>query len=389
MKLKIGVIFGGESVEHEVSVISAVQAMKALDKNKYDVVPIYISKDREWYTGKMLMDIQMYREMYNIKKFAKNVVLYNKDDLFVLQNKKGFKGVVDCVDLILPIVHGANIEDGTLAGYLDLIGIPYAEGNLYASVVGQDKVFMKQIFEAEKLPIVNYVWFFDAEYINDSQEIIKKISKLGYPVIVKPAKLGSSIGINKVNSEDELEVAIEEAIKYDNKILVEKCVENLVEINCSVLGTYEYTETSELEEVMGKNEFLSYQDKYIGGGKKGKSKGMASASRVIPARISKELTEEIKELSKKVFRVLNASGVVRIDYLLDKKSNKVYVNEINTIPGSMSFYLWDKTNKDYTKLLDEVISIGINNYKKRNEKTYSFNSNILENFNGTKGKLKK
>ncbi len=388
MKLKIGVIFGGESVEHEVSVISAVQAMKALDKNKYDIVPIYISKDREWYTGKMLMDIQIYKEMYNIKKFAKNVVLYNKDDLFVLQNKKGFKGIVDCLDLILPIVHGANIEDGTLAGYLDLIGIPYAEGNLYASVVGQDKVFMKQIFEAEKLPIVNYEWFFDAEYINDTQSIIKKISKLGYPVIVKPAKLGSSVGINKVKSEDELEAAIEEAIKYDNKILVEKCVENLLEINCSALGTYEYIETSELEEVMGKDEFLSYQDKYIGG-KKGKSKGMASTSRVIPARISKDLTEEVKDLTKKVFRVLNASGVVRVDYLLDKKSNKVYVNEINTIPGSMSFYLWDKTNKEYSKLLDEVISIGINNYKKKKEKTYSFNSNILENFNGAKGKLKK
>ncbi|MDD4027999.1 MAG: D-alanine--D-alanine ligase [Bacilli bacterium] len=388
MKLKIGVIFGGESVEHEVSIISAVQAMKSLDKEKYDIVPIYITKEREWYTGKMLMNLEVYREMYNIKKYAKNVVLYNKDDLFILQNKKGLKNIVDCVDLILPIVHGANVEDGTLAGYLELIGVPYCEGNLYASVVGQDKVFMKQIFKSENIPVVKYEWFFDSEYIDDPESIKKRINKLGYPVIVKPAKLGSSIGIDRAKNEDELEKAIEEAIKYDNKILVEKCVENLLEVNCSGLGTYEYVETSEIEEVMGKDEFLSYQDKYIGT-KKGSSKGMVSAHRVIPARIDSKLSDEVKDLTKKVFRILNASGVVRVDYLLDKKSNKIYVNEINTIPGSMSFYLWDKTNKTYSQLLDEVINIAINNYKKRNQKTYSFNSNILENFNGSKGKLKK
>lgn len=390
MKLRLGVIFGGESVEHEVSIISAVQAMKALDQEKYEIIPIYISKDKEWYTGKLLMDLEIYKDMDNLKRYAKNVVLYNSKDGFVLQSKRGLRRVVDCVDVVLPIVHGTNVEDGTLQGYLELIGIPYAESNLFASAVGQDKVFMKQIFESEKLPIVDYVWFFDSEYIENAEDIKKKIKKLGYPVIVKPARLGSSIGISKVSSEDKIDEAIETAIKYDTKVVVEHVVENLVEVNASVLGNYEYQEVSALEEVMGRDEFLSYRDKYLGGGKgkipsKGGAKGMAATNRVIPARIDDKSTDEIKQIAKKVFRVLNSSGVVRIDFLMDKKSNKIYVNEINSIPGSLSFYLWDKTNKNYTELLDDIISLAIKNYKKRSKLTYSFDTNILQNYNGIKG----
>lgn len=391
MKLRLGVIFGGESVEHEVSIISAVQAMKALDAEKYEIIPIYIAKDREWYTGRLLKEIDIYKDMYNLKKYAKNVVLYNKKNEFFLQNKRGFKTIVDQVDLILPIVHGTNVEDGTLQGYLELIGIPYVGSNVFAAAVGQDKVFQKQILETEKLPIADYTWFFDNDYIENSDKIKSNIKKLRYPVIVKPARLGSSIGISKVNCEEEIDAAIETAIQYDTKVVVESVVENLVEVNASVIGNYEFQEVSELEEVMGTDEFLSYKDKYLGGTKGKTSKGMAATNRVIPARIEDNLTNEIKELSKKVFRVLNASGVVRIDYLIDKRSKKVYVNEINTIPGSLSFYLWEKTNKDYTKLLDEIISIAIKNYKKRMNKIYSFESNILENcggLKGAKGKLK-
>ena len=387
MKLKVGVIFGGESTEHEVSIISAVQAMKSLDTEKYDIVPIYITKDREWYTGKLLMDLEIYKDIPTLKRYAKNVVLYNKDNTFILQNKKGFKSFVSEVELIVPIVHGTNVEDGTLQGYLELIGIPYTGSNVFGAAIGQDKVFMRQIFKEEGLPTVDYTWFFDTEYINEPDSIIKRVKKMGYPVIVKPARLGSSIGIGKAKDEKALIEVIEEAIKYDTKIIVEKVVDNLIEINCSALGNYDYIETSELEEVMGKDEILSYKDKYLGG-KKGKSKGMVSTSRVIPARISKEKTEEIKELTKKAFRSVNASGVVRIDYLLDKKTKKVYINEINTIPGSLSFYLWEKTNKEYKLLLDDMINIAIKNFKKRTEKTYSFDSNILENYNGSKGKLK-
>ena len=391
MKLRLGVIFGGESVEHEVSIISAIQAMKQLDEEKYEIIPIYIGKDREWYTGKLLKDIEIFSDLDLMKKYATNVVLTNKEDNFVLIKKNGIKRIVDYIDLVLPIVHGTNVEDGTLQGYLELIGIPYVGSNLYSAAVGQDKVFQKQILEASDLPITKYIWFFDNEYKEDEEQIIKKIKSIGYPVMVKPARLGSSVGISKVSSEKEIKEAIEEAIKYDEKIIVEKVVENLIEVNCSVLGNYEYQEASELEEVMGIDEFLSYKDKYLGNSKKTGAKGMVATNRVLPARLDAKMTNEIKEMSKKVFKVLNSSGLIRIDYLIDKKSKKVYINETNTIPGSLSFYLWEATNKPYKMLLDDIINLAIKTYKRKKRKVFSFETNILSNFNGlkgSKGKLK-
>ena len=329
MKLRLGVIFGGVSVEHEVSIISAVQAMKHLNREKYEIIPIYIGKDKEWYTGNALKEIDIYSDIDLVKRYSKNVVLTTKKDKYVLLKKNGIKRIVDYVDIILPIVHGTNVEDGTLQGYLDLIGIPYVGSNLYSAAVGQDKIFQKQI--------------------------LKKIKKLGYPVMVKPARLGSSVGISKVKNEEGIKESIEEAIKYDEKILIEKVVDNLIEVNCSVIGNYEYQEASKLEEVMGVDEFLSYRDKYLGGSKtKGKStKGMASTNRILPARLDDDITKEIQEM--------------------------------NTIPGSLSFYLWEASGKTYEEMLDEIIGIAIKAYKRRKTKVFSFESNILSNYNGSKG----
>ena len=202
MKLRVGVIFGGESVEHEVSIISAVQAMKSMDSEKYEIIPIYIGKDREWYTGKLLSDIDIYSDLDLLKKYAKNVVLTNKKDSFVLVNKKGLRRVVDYIDIAFPIVHGTNVEDGTLQGYLELIGIPYVGSNLYSASIGQDKVFQKQILKSSNLPVVDYDWFFDSEYKDNEEEILKRIKKIGYPVMIKPARLGSSVGIGKAHNEE-------------------------------------------------------------------------------------------------------------------------------------------------------------------------------------------
>jgi len=386
MKIKVGVIFGGESVEHEVSIISAVQAMANLDQEKYDIVPIYISKEKEWYTGRALLNIENYQDLASIKSYTKNVVLYAKNNHFVLQTKGLFKRVIDEIDLAFPIVHGANIEDGTIQGYLDLVGVPYVGSNIYASVVGQDKIFMKQIFRAANLPITDYVWFFDIEFKENANAILKKIDTLKLPVLVKPATLGSSIGITKVSKKEELTTAIEEAMQYDTKIIVEEAVANLIEVNCSVLGNYEFQQTSEIEEVRAKDAILSYNDKYIGNGKKGgKSKGMVSTNRVIPAKIDDKLRKEVMSTAKAVFRVLNSAGVCRVDLLIDEKTKKVYVNEINTIPGSLSFYLWEPVGKTYSMLLDDLISLAIKSYKNRSKRTYSFDTNILSNFEGLKG----
>ncbi len=383
MKIKVGVIFGGKTVENEVSIISAIQAMNHMDKEKYEIIPIYISKDKTWYTGRMLSEIDVYRDFDNLKKYAKKVTLVSKDGGFYLQKLTGFKRNIAELDIIFPIVHGNNVEDGSLQGYFETIGIPYVGPGIIGSALGMDKIIQKQVFEANDIPVVPYTWFYDVEY-NEQEEKIKKDVKKLLPVVVKPATLGSSVGITVVKSLEELNNAVDEASKYASKIIVEKMVNNLVEVNCSVLGNHQFTEESVIEEVLSSDEILSYKDKYIGGSK-GKSKGMASTSRIVPARIDDKLAKEVIEISKKAFYVLNLSGVCRMDYLIDKKAKKVYLNEPNTIPGSLAFYLWSPKGKNYSTMLDEMITTAIKEYKDECKKTFSFDSNILTNFSGTKG----
>ena len=409
MKYRVGVIFGGESVEHEVSIITAIQAMNKMDEEKYEIVPIYITKNREWYTGDMLRDIDVYQDFNLIKNYSTNVVLYYKNGSYVLQSKKGlFKKTIKEIDIAFPIVHGTNVEDGVLQGYLQTIGIPYVGSNVYASVAGQDKAIMKDIWKSANLPMTKYVWFYDVDYREDSEAVIKKVNKLKYPVIVKPATTGSSVGISVCENNEKLKEGIDEAIQYDSKIIVEEVVENLKEVNIAVMGNYEHQKTSEIEEVLSGNKFLTYNDKYIGGGKgklkggfkiptKASSKGMASANRKLPADLDKEMKEEIETIAKDAFKVLGSSGNSRIDFLVDQDSQKVYINEINSIPGSLAFYLWEAKGEEFTKVLDDMIQIGIKDYKKRTSKTHSFETNILAGFashggikgmKGAKGKLR-
>ena len=380
--IKVGIIFGGESVEHEVSIISAIQAMNKMDSEKYEIVPIYITKDGEWFTGDFLKEIETFHDMSLIKKYAKNVVLYRKNGSYVLQSKGFFKKVVKEIDIAFPIVHGTNVEDGVLQGYLKTIGIPFVGCDVCAAALGQDKIFQKQIWGSEGLPIPQYTWFYDSDYEENPDQVIKKVEKIKYPVIVKPATLGSSVGINVAHNKEELVKAIEDAIIYDNKILVEEVINNLVEVNISVVGNHDSQDTSVIEQVLTGNDLLTYEDKYIGGKKSGVSKGMYSATRKIPADIGEKLTNEVKDIAVKAFKALNLSGDVRIDFLIDSKKKNVYINEVNTIPGSLAFYLWEPIGKSYTELLDEMINIAVKDYKKRINKTHSFDSNILSGFTG-------
>lgn len=389
MKIKVGVIFGGETVEHEVSIISALQAINNIDKEKYEVIPIYISKNRIWYTGDKLLEIDSYIDLENIKKVSEEVTLCKKNKEFYLINTKGLiRRDIKQIDVAFPIVHGNNVEDGTLQGYLDTIGIPYVGSKVIGASLGQDKVIMKQVFASSNLPIVDYIWFFDNEYYENAEKINKKIIELGLPVVIKPACLGSSVGINYVSKEEELDEAIEEALTYDKKIIVEKAVANLIEVNCSVLGDYQEQQVSVIEEVKSSQDFLTYKDKYLGNGKGNKVSqkgGMVNTSRIIPARISEELTKKVEELSVSVFKALNLSGICRIDFLIDKKANKVYINEPNTIPGSLAFYLWEPLGIKYEKLLDRMIQIAIKEYKEKEKKTYVFDNNILSNYRNNNG----
>ena len=392
--IKVGVIFGGDSVEHEVSIISALQAMENIDEEKYEVIPIYISKDRHFYTGIALKDMETFKYFDSMKKYVKEITMCRKGDEVVLQKVKGFFGRnVNTIDVAFPIVHGKGVEDGSLAGYLETLGLPVVGPSVLGASLGQDKVVLKEVLKANNINTPNYVWFYDYEYNMNKDEIIENIEKLNYPVIVKPANLGSTIGIGVAHNKEELTKAIEEAIEYEKKIIVEQMIPNLQELNCAVCGNYEYSETSFIAEMKMKHELLTFEDKYLGGskGKGMKSKmpsSMSTSEFEIPAKISEEMTNKIYEISKKVFRVLNLKGVCRIDYLVNKETNEIYVNEPNTIPGSLAFYLYKPKGKDYKTLTDELIKSAIKDYKNEMRKTSSFTSNILSEYNGSKG-LKK
>lgn len=279
--------------------------------------------------------------------------------------------------------------------------------NVYGAVAGQDKTIMKDIWKNAGLPMTEYIWFYDVDYRQNQDEVLKKIKKLKYPLIVKPATTGSSVGISVCENEETLKEGIDDALQYDTKIVVEEVVQNLKEVNIAVMGNYEHQKVSEIEEVLSANKFLTYTDKYIGGGKnsktkggvkvKGKSKGMASTNRKLPADLDKKTREEIEKIAVEAFKALGSAGNSRIDFLIDEKTNKVYINEINSIPGSLAYYLWEAKGQDFTKVLDEMINIGIKDYKKRISKTHSFETNILAGFannggvkgmKGAKGKLK-
>ncbi len=396
MKIKVGIIFGGNSVEHEVSIITAVQAMSFLDKEKYEAVPIYITKEGTWYTSPLLKDMESFKNLDMISSIAKEVCLIKKNNEFVLQKVSGlFKGVVDTIDVAIPIVHGKGVEDGSLAGYLELVGIPYAGPSMLGAAIGQDKVVQKQLLAAAGINVPKYVWFYDNEYQTDEKRIIKEIEKLHYPVIVKPARLGSSIGITVAKNEQELKDSIEEAITYDAKIVVEEVIQDLQEIDCAVLGNHELQTVGELGEVATSNDFLTFEDKYLGDGTKNKVKTPAKTSGKvstngfhIPAKLSKALETEIKETSIQAFKLLNLSGVTRFDYLVDKKNKKVYLNEPNTIPGCLAFFFFKPVGKTYTMLLDEMITTAIKDYKNEQKRTTRFDSNILSTYNGSKGSKK-
>lgn len=397
MKLKVGVFFGGESVEHEISIISANQAMKALDSEKYEVVPVYLSKKREWYTGEALLDIKNYQNMDELLKRCQRLLIVANEGKIQLERypAKWLRSqVINTIDVAIPVIHGTNGEDGALQGFFELNGIPYSGCEVAAAAVGQDKVFMKNILKDSGLPITNYRWYYNSDWFANPEKCLDEIEQqLNYPVIIKPASLGSSVGIAKATNRQSLEEGINESIQYDKKFIVEEMIDGLVEVNCSVLGDYSQAKASVLEEVMGSDEFLSFKDKYEGGNgsKQGgtKSQGMASANRIIPARLTSNGTEYIQSLALETFRVLGSAGVARIDFLIDKTNHQVYVNEINTIPGSLSFYLWEKTDRNFSELMTTLVELALKRQRERESLTFSFESNVLalqgQGTKGTKG----
>ena len=276
--------------------------------------------------------------------------------------------------MALPIVHGAKTEDGTVVGFLNLLGVPCAGSNIYASAVGQDKVFMKQILASEGIPLTKYVWFFDTDYYNDEELLFKKISVLDYPLIIKPATLGSSVGIEVIKRKEELESAIEKVLKYDNKIIVEEYIESLEEFTCSVLGNTDKVQTSDIEKIVKTDGIKKYSDKLL---KQKDLEENKNLIRELPAVITSKLCNDIEELSKKVFRLVNNRGLVTVDFLYDSKGKKLYVDEVNTIPNFFSHHLWEGRNVSYREILNFILNDAVKEVHKQEDMTLTLETGIL------------
>ena len=398
-KIQLGVMFGSRSCEHEVSIISAVQLMRAADRQIYDVIPIYISKKGEWFTGDALLEISAYTPFDESRKGVMRVnldITAGSGALTRLEHGKGLLGkdrevIVARLDCVIPVFHGMHGEDGTIQGLLELCNIPYASSGVGASAMGMDKVYMKQFFRGAGYPVLPSCWFLRRVWDEDPRAVMDQIEKeLSYPVFVKPASLGSSIGVSKAKDRAALEEALKLAFEFDRKVLVEKGLDDPLELNCSVLGYDGKAQASEIEMPVSGGELLTFMDKYMSGSS---TKGMASLKRVLPAPIEPELRDKIRALSLDIFNDMDCKGVVRIDYMYDAASDGLYITEINTIPGSLAFYLWEAGGMPYSRLIDEMVRCAMEAQKDKDDSNYAYSSDILSNISlggkaGSKAGLK-
>lgn len=371
----IGVIFGGNSVEHEISIISALQAIENIDKTKYQVVPIYLTKQQnKFYSSEDFFNINTFKNIDNMvvnykpKKFIKRnnqVFLEDEHTKFFTKNNS-----IE-IDVFFPIVHGTNVEDGKLQGFLSMFEIPVVGPTTLSGAIGQDKAVAKDLLKAYDISQTDYIVLHEDEI----EDVKSKVCNLQYPLIIKPNSLGSSIGIQIVEEESELVAKVKEAFSYDNYIVIENKLPNIRELNISVYKYNSKIEVSAIEEVYSQDLILSFEDKYMSGAKGDKSQGMASTTREIPAKISKELSNEIENLAKRTYNVLRCVGVIRVDIIL--VGEKLYINEVNNIPGSLSYYLWEPKDIDYKQLLSQLIESAIKDKYLRQNKTTSYKSNVL------------
>lgn len=384
-KIKVAVLFGGRAPEHEVSIITGIQIMNALNKNKYEVLPIYISKEGRWIIGdETFLKPDTFKDLGSIVSRNKTVLMssdpQNKGLIFEHKGLSFRSSVIKDVDIFFPAFHGRYGEDGSIQGLFEMANVAFVGCDVQASAIGMDKVVSKKIAKSIGVPVLDDIWVQESFWKTSRKEILNDIKKkLGFPVFVKPARLGSSIGITKAHNLKELVNALDVGFFYDTKVMVEKSLENAKEVNISILGNNPY-EVSVCEMPISSGEILSFEDKYIRKGKA--SKGMASAKRLIPAPIKKRTKEKIEEYAKNFFAEIGGQGIARIDFLVSSDENKIFLNEINTLPGSIAFYLWKEVGLTFDKLVDKMVQLGLERYKQKNKLVTTFKSNILAGFKG-------
>jgi len=391
MKISVAVLFGGKSVEHEVSVISAVQAMANLDETKYEIIPVYITKSDEMWSGEALRDIENYKDIPALLRRCQPVGFHVRGDKTYLDTEVSglfSKRTSRAIDLGFPIAHGTHVEDGALQGFLDTVNLPYVGSDVLASAVGMDKFVQKTLLRQGGFPVLPGSRFSTADW--SSGTIAQSVeADYSYPVMVKPVNLGSSVGIGRANTPDELRSCLDLAFSFASQVVVEPAVSNLREINCAVLGDADAAEASECEEPTAVHAMLTYEDKYGGAGrpagaksegsKSDGSKNPASPGRRIPADITPEQRQQIRGLAVDAFRYLRLCGVTRIDFLMDAATGEIWLNEVNTIPGSLAFYLWAPLGVSYPELLDRLIGLALKRQRQTEDLTYAFDTNILAN----------
>lgn len=376
----IVVAFGGISPEHEVSVLSAMQVIASLKETDFNLIPLYVTKSGRWLTGEPLLDMENYQDLDSLIEQATRCT-FSHDDLgkpiLLETEKQGFFSSANSypIHAVIPAFHGSEGENGAFQGTCEMYNIPFAGSGVFASSLGMDKVKAKEVCRANDVPVVDGFDFLETEWEEDQQSILNNADDLDYPIILKPVTLGSSIGVARAENESELIQAIETAFRYDENLMVEQAVSPLVEINCSVLGTPSDLQTSVCERPLGQDETLSFEDKYQSDDSS--QKGMASADREIPADISDELTEKIQSLSAQIFNLFRASGVARLDFLVNAETNALYFNEINTIPGSFSFYLWEESGMNMRELMLNLIEIATERHQKKMGRIRSYDTNLL------------
>ncbi|MDZ7716149.1 MAG: D-alanine--D-alanine ligase family protein [Balneolaceae bacterium] len=374
------IAFGGMSPEHEVSVLTAMQAISSLKETDFKLIPLYVTKSGRWLTGEMLLDLENYQDLDKLQKEA-SPCTFSHDDLgkpILLETKKSglfSKPASYPVYAVIPAFHGSEGENGAFQGTCEMYNIPFAGSGVLASSLGMDKVKAKELCRTHDIPVVDEVTFTEKEWEQNQEALITAIEALNYPVIVKPVTLGSSIGVAKADDKKSLIDAIETAFRYDERLMVEQAVYPLMEINCSVMGSPEEAQASVCERPLGAEETLSFKDKYQN--EEGGSKGMASADRVIPADISDDLTKEIQSLAVSIFNTFRAAGLCRIDFLVNADTKDVYFNEINTIPGSFSFYLWEESGISMKELMLSLIEIATKQHQKKLGRIRSYETNLL------------
>lgn len=380
-KTTVGVIFGGRSVEHDVSVVTGHQVMQAFDPERYEVVPIYINRDGRWYSGAPLLDLKNFQEEIISHKAVVETLIspsVQHHGLILNPAPRGWlsRSQIKRLDVVFPTIHGSHGEDGTLQGLLEMADIPYVGCGVLASAVANDKLLTKQVLKQNGIPVVAGIAFSRDEWEKDPDAIIRRIAaELTFPVFVKPVTLGSSIGIARVEQtqvEDLLRAHIDVAANLDRRLMVESAVANCVEINCSVLGDERHLQASVLEQPVSWEQFLTYEEKYLRGGE-----GMKSAERLIPAPISPELTERIQMLAKRAFQVIDGRGIARIDFLVRPERDEVFLNEINTMPGSLAFYLWQETGLNPRQVVDQLVELAREAHAQKRRNTYNYQTSLI------------